>query len=68
MNADEDLVEHRAGYTFAMKRGVTESDLAIALAVKMPNAKAEVLPNAGHLVFLDAPQKFNELMLDFLAK
>jgi pimeloyl-ACP methyl ester carboxylesterase len=44
------------------------ADLAIALAAKMPNAKAEVLPNAGHLVFLDAPQKFNELMLDFLAK
>jgi pimeloyl-ACP methyl ester carboxylesterase len=44
------------------------AELAQALAAKMPNAKAEVLPNAGHLVFLDAPQKFNELMLAFLAK
>ncbi len=43
------------------------ADLARALATKMPNAKAEVLPNAGHLVFLDAPAKFNELMLGFLS-
>src|ERR1700759_4746956 len=44
------------------------AELAQALAAKMPNAKAEVLPNAGHLVFLDAPAKFNELMLAFLTK
>ena len=43
------------------------ADLAKALAAKMPKAKAEVLPNAGHLVFLEAPGKFNELMLGFLA-
>ncbi|WP_398479174.1 alpha/beta fold hydrolase [Tardiphaga sp.] len=43
------------------------ADLAKALAAKMPKATAEVLPNAGHLVFLDAPAKFNELMLGFLA-
>ena len=42
------------------------ADLAKALAAKMPDARAEVLANAGHLVFLDAPQKFNELMLAFL--
>ena len=44
------------------------ADLAKALAAKMPNAKAEVIPNAGHLVFLEAESKFNELMLGFLAK
>jgi len=44
------------------------AELAKALAGQMPDAKAEVLPNAGHLVFLDAPEKFNELMLAFLAK
>src|ERR1700682_6246586 len=44
------------------------AELAKALAAKMPDASAEVLPNAGHLVFLDAPEKFNELMLAFLAK
>src|ERR1700716_2657324 len=44
------------------------AELARALAAKMPDAGAEVIPNAGHLVFLDAPLKFNELMLAFLAK
>jgi pimeloyl-ACP methyl ester carboxylesterase len=44
------------------------ADLAKALAAKIPNASAEVIANAGHLVFLDAPAKFNELMLAFLAK
>jgi pimeloyl-ACP methyl ester carboxylesterase len=44
------------------------ADLARALAAKMPNANAEVIQNAGHLVFLDAPARFNELMLAFLAK
>jgi len=29
---------------------------------------AEVIANTGHLVFLEAPAKFNELMLGFLAK
>jgi pimeloyl-ACP methyl ester carboxylesterase len=43
------------------------ADLAKADAAKMPNAKVEVLPDAGHLVFLDAAPKFNELMLAFLA-
>jgi pimeloyl-ACP methyl ester carboxylesterase len=43
------------------------AELAKALALKMPNAKAEVIPDAGHLVMLDAEPKFNELMLGFLA-
>jgi pimeloyl-ACP methyl ester carboxylesterase len=42
--------------------------LAQALATRMPDAHAEVIPNAGHLVFLDAPAKYNELMLGFLGK
>jgi pimeloyl-ACP methyl ester carboxylesterase len=32
----------------------------------MPNARAEVIPDTGHLVFLEARQKFDELMLAFL--
>jgi pimeloyl-ACP methyl ester carboxylesterase len=44
------------------------ADLARALAAKMPNGRAEIIENAGHLVFLDAPAKFNELMLAFLSK
>jgi pimeloyl-ACP methyl ester carboxylesterase len=43
------------------------AELAKALAAKMPDAHAEVIPNTGHLVFLEAPAKFNELMLAFLA-
>jgi pimeloyl-ACP methyl ester carboxylesterase len=43
------------------------ADLAKALAAKMPNARAEVIPDTGHLVFLEARQKFDELMLTFLA-
>jgi len=42
------------------------ADLAKALAAKMPNAKAEVIPCVGHLVFLEAPARFDELMLAFL--
>jgi len=44
------------------------ADLARALAARMRDARAEVIPNAGHLVFLEAPQEFNALMLGFLAK
>jgi pimeloyl-ACP methyl ester carboxylesterase len=43
------------------------ADLAKALAGKMPNARAEVIPDAGHLVFLEKPREFDELMLGFLA-
>jgi len=40
----------------------------LPLAAKMPDARAELIPNTGHLVFLEAPAKFDELMLGFLAK
>lgn len=40
--------------------------LAQELASRMPSAHAEVIENAGHLVFLDAPQKFDDLLLGFL--
>ena len=43
------------------------AELAKALAAKMPNGKADVIPGAGHLVMLDAEEKFNALMLAFLA-
>jgi pimeloyl-ACP methyl ester carboxylesterase len=44
------------------------AELARAFAAKMPDARAEVIPDTGHLVFLEAPARFNELMLGFLAK
>ena len=43
------------------------AELAKALAAKMQNARAEVIPDTGHLVFLESPEKFNALMLAFLA-
>jgi pimeloyl-ACP methyl ester carboxylesterase len=42
------------------------AELAKAFAAKMTNAKAEVIPGVGHLVFLEAEQKFNQAMLEFL--
>ncbi|ABD88931.1 alpha/beta fold hydrolase [Rhodopseudomonas palustris] len=44
------------------------AELAKALAARMPNARAEVLADAGHLVFLEQPERFDQLMLQFLAK
>ena len=41
---------------------------AKALAAQMASARAEVIPDAGHLVFLEKPREFNELMLGFMAK
>src|SRR3954471_16497775 len=43
------------------------AELAKALASVMPRAQAEVIPNTGHLVFLEAPDRYNELVLRFLA-
>jgi pimeloyl-ACP methyl ester carboxylesterase len=42
------------------------AELAGALAAKMPNAKAEVIPGVGHLVFLEAEAAFNAALLGFL--
>jgi pimeloyl-ACP methyl ester carboxylesterase len=42
------------------------AELAKALAAKMANARAEVIPDTGHLVFLEARQQFDQLMLAFL--
>lgn len=44
------------------------AELAKALAAKMPNARAEVIPNTGHLVFLEAPEKYKELVRNFLGR
>jgi pimeloyl-ACP methyl ester carboxylesterase len=34
----------------------------------MPNARAEVIADTGHLVFLEAPQRYKELVLGFLGR
>jgi len=43
------------------------AELAKALAAKMANARAEVIPNTGHLVFIEAPVRYRDLLLEFLA-
>lgn len=69
MGADDHDAPGKANAPEALRSKMGQNaELARTLAAKMPNAKAEVIENAGHLVFLDAPAKFNELMLAFLAK
>ena len=43
------------------------AELAKALAAGMANGRAEAVANTGHLVFLEAPARYNELVLGFLA-
>lgn len=42
----------------------TES--SIKLAETIPGAKIEVIPGAGHLLFIERSEEFNELTLAFL--
>jgi pimeloyl-ACP methyl ester carboxylesterase len=44
------------------------AELAKQLAELMPNARAEVIANTGHLVFLEARDKYDALLLGFLGK
>jgi pimeloyl-ACP methyl ester carboxylesterase len=39
---------------------------ARALAARMPNGRAEVIPGVGHLIHMEATDRFNATMLDFL--
>jgi pimeloyl-ACP methyl ester carboxylesterase len=38
-----------------------------ALAAHVPYSKTAIIPNATHPMFEQAPQKYSELVLDFLA-
>ncbi|MBR0692606.1 alpha/beta fold hydrolase [Bradyrhizobium lablabi] len=68
MGADDHNAPGRPNAPEALRPKMGQNaDLAKALAAKMPNARAEVIPNTGHLVFLEAPVKYDELLLGFLA-
>ncbi len=68
MGADDHNAPGRPNAPEALRPKMGQNaDLAKALAAQMTNARAEVIPDAGHLVFLEKPQLFNELMLGFLA-
>ncbi|GLH76702.1 hydrolase [Bradyrhizobium sp. SSBR45G] len=44
------------------------AELARSLASGMRDARTEVIANAGHLVFLDAPETYSALLLGFLGR
>jgi len=69
MGADDHNAPGKANAPEALRPKMGQNAaLAQSLAAEMPNAHAEVIPNAGHLVFLDAPAKYDQLVLGFLGK
>jgi len=68
MGADDHNAPGRPNALEAQRAKMGQNaELAKALAAKMPNGRTEVIPDTGHLVFLEAPAKYNELLLAFLA-
>jgi pimeloyl-ACP methyl ester carboxylesterase len=69
MGADDHNAPGRpnAPETLRAKMG-ENAELAKTLAGQMANARAEVIADTGHLVFLEARQRFDELMLGFLSR
>jgi pimeloyl-ACP methyl ester carboxylesterase len=69
MGADDHNAPGRPNAPEALRAKMGQNaELARALSAQMPDARAEVIPDTGHLVFLEAPDKFNALVLGFLAK
>jgi len=68
MGADDHNAPGRPNAPEALRAKMGENaELARAFAARMPNARTEVIPDTGHLVFLEARQRFDELMLAFLS-
>ena len=69
MGADDHNAPGRANAPEALRSKMGQNaELARALAAQMPAARTEVIADTGHLVFLEAPDKFDALVLDFLGK
>jgi len=69
MGADDHNAPGRPNAPEALRAKMGQNaELARALAAQMPDARAEVIADTGHLVFLEAPDKFNALVLGFLGK
>ena len=69
MGADDHNAPGKASAPEALRgRMGQNAALARSLAALMPDAHAEIVPNAGHLVFLEARAKYDELLLGFLGK
>jgi pimeloyl-ACP methyl ester carboxylesterase len=69
MGADDHNAPGRANAPEALRARMGQNaELAKSLAAKMPDARAEIIPNTGHLVFLEARARYDELVLGFLSK
>jgi pimeloyl-ACP methyl ester carboxylesterase len=69
MGADDHNAPGRANAPEALRAKMGHNaELAEALAKRMPDARVEVIPNAGHLVFLEARERYDSLVLGFLAR
>jgi pimeloyl-ACP methyl ester carboxylesterase len=69
MGADDHNAPGRPSAPEALRAKMGHNaELAKALAQLMPNGRAEVIPNTGHLVFLEAREKYDELLMNFLGK
>ena len=69
MGADDHNAPGRPSAPEALRAKMGHNaELAKALARLMPNGRAEVIANTGHLVFLEAREKYDELLLNFLGK
>jgi pimeloyl-ACP methyl ester carboxylesterase len=69
MGADDHNAPGRANAPEALRPKMGKNaELAKSLSELMANARAEVIANTGHLVFLEAREKYDELMLGFLGK
>lgn len=69
MGADDHNAPGRPSAPEALRPKMgNNAELAKQLAELMPNGRAEVIPNTGHLVFLEAREKYDELLLGFLGK
>jgi pimeloyl-ACP methyl ester carboxylesterase len=69
MGADDHNAPGRPNAPEALRPKMGKNaELAKSLSELMPNGRAEVIPNTGHLVFLEAREKYDELVLGFLGK
>lgn len=69
MGADDHNAPGRPSAPEALRSKMgRNAELAKQLAELMPNARAEVIANTGHLVFLEARDKYDALLLGFLGK
>lgn len=46
---------------------ITPPEVTRAMAEKIPGGRAEIVPQAGHLTNLEAPEAFNDLLAELLA-